>query len=125
MKRIKLIEELCLLAQERAKNTERGYGTATRNRVGTAVYQVIVDRNNHTAVLKHYGTVTILYDYRDKVLVSWYGESVSDRDSMNTFMRMLGEDRYTFRYGPVMGFVMEDEHGTQFEPRQGAEYVLV
>lgn len=125
MKRIKLIEELCLVAQTRARSTVRGYGIATRNRHGTAVYEVIVDRNKKTVALKHYGTVTIFYDYRDKVLLSWYGEGVSDRDSMNTFMTMLGEDRYTFRCGPVMGFIMEDENGVQHEPREGAELLRV
>jgi hypothetical protein len=78
-------------------------------RRGHAVYEVIIDRNARIAYLKHYGTVTIKYHLQDRELLEWYGEGVSDRDSMNTFVSCLQEDRYYFRYGSKMGFQMEHE----------------
>lgn len=83
-------------------------------RRGATVYEVIKDDTIYT--LKHYGTTTVSYDTEQKELLHWYGESVSDRDSMNAFLRCLGDDRFYFRYGPRMGFLMEDhERGTHHE----------
>lgn len=79
---------------------------AKLNRRGTTVYEVIKDDTVY--ILKHYGTTTVVYDTEQQELLSWYGESVSDRDSMNAFLRCLGDERFYFRYGPVMGFLMED-----------------
>jgi hypothetical protein len=105
MKHIKTIDMLL----ERADR--RGYAQLVRN--GRTVYEVIKEGEIYT--LKHYGTVTIKYDGINEVLLEWYGEGVSDRDSMNTFLSCLGEDRYYFRYGSVMGFVMENEEGERYE----------
>ena len=99
MKRIKIIEKLINKAEE------TGYASLSRN--GTKVYEVEVTPNGFYK-LKHYGTETLYYDKLTRHLIHYYGESVSDRDSMNTFLSYLGEHRYYFRYGPVMGFVMEE-----------------
>jgi hypothetical protein len=108
MKHIKTIEVLFNTAIRRASYVEGSIGHASINRFGNPVYEVIINRRTDEAVLKHYGTVTIRYKLREGELLEWYGEGVSDRDSMNTFMACLNEDRYYFRYGTRMGFVMEE-----------------
>lgn len=100
MKRIHTIEVLL----ERAERLSK----ARLNRFGTTVYYVTFEDGIYE--LYHYGTLTIRYDYKNKELLHYYGESVSDRDSMNTFLSYLGEHRYTFRYGSRMGFIMEVNH---------------
>lgn len=124
MKRIITIENLFERAMKMAKRKEDNLGYAYTNRFGHAVYAVIVDLNSMQITLKHYGTVTILYDLKNEELLSWYGESVSDRDSMNTFLNCLGEDKYYFRYGPKMGFIME-EGGVKHEVNPRASEVSV
>lgn len=97
MKRIKTIETLA----ERAIRT--GYARTMRR--GWEVYSLSYEDDILT--MKHYGTTTIEYDVKGCELLYHYGESVSDRDSMNTLLSYLGEHRYLFRFGPVMGFIME------------------
>jgi hypothetical protein len=111
MKSIKAIEDLYRKAVERAAYEETAIGHTTLRRNGIVVYQVFINWDRNEAVLSHYGTTTIRYNMLTRELVEWYGEGVSDRDSMNTFMACLNEDRYYFRYGSRMGFVMEDEWG--------------
>lgn len=105
MKRIVTVENLY---QQAVRNSRRsGVGSARTMRRGHEVYEVIIDRNEGIAYLKHYGTTTIKYNVRTKELLNWYGEGVSDRDSMNTFMNCLQEDKYYFRYGSNMGFNLD------------------
>jgi len=107
MKRIKIIEQLASQAMER--------GHAVLRRGGREVYRIEVEQDILT--MYHYGTPTIRYDMRARVLLHWYGESVSDRDSMNTLLNYLGEHRYIFRYGPVMGFQLQERGATGYESR--------
>lgn len=106
MKRITTVENLY---QQAVKNSRResGVGYSRSMRRGHAVYEVFIDRIHRVACLRHWGTITVLYDLNTREIVSWYGEGVSDRDSMNTFLNCLREDKYYFRYGPKMGFNLD------------------
>lgn len=106
MKYIKTIETLV----GRAARRQDGYGACYR--FGRPVYEVVREESLWT--LKHYGIVTIKYDRRTRNLLHWYGEGASDRDSMNTFMALMDNRHYYFRYGNRMGFIMETEEGEQF-----------
>jgi hypothetical protein len=85
---------------------ERGKTETWTTRGGCRVYEMF--REGDKITLVHYGTVTLVYDMKNMSIVDYYGESVSDRDSMNTLLSLVGHDpNYYFRFGPVMGFVME------------------
>lgn len=118
MKRIITVENLY---QQAVKNSRRtGIGYAATMRRGNAVYEVFVDRTHRIACLRHWGTITILYDLNARELRSWYGQGVSDRDSMNTFLNCLQDDKYYFRYGSKMGFWM-DYNGELIEVDEAAK----
>ena len=107
MKKIQIIQNLFDKASIKADTSEEGIGVAILNRNGRLVYAVEINHRDNIARLYHYGTRTIDYDIRQGIILGWYGESVSDRDSMNTFLDCLGDEENYFRYGPVMGFVHE------------------
>jgi hypothetical protein len=105
MKRVITVENLYQQAVKNSRKTGVGYARTMRR--GHAVYEVFVDRTHRIACLRHYGTITVLYDLNSREITSWYGEGVSDRDSMNTFLNCLQDDKYYFRYGTNMGFNLE------------------
>lgn len=107
MKHIKTIQTLV----RRSRRSPRKYAACYR--FGHPVYEVSWDEDICT--LKHYGTVTVRYNTANSQLLEWYGEGVSDRDSMNTFLHWMGDTEYKFRYGPRMGFVLEDSRGERYE----------
>ncbi len=115
LKFIKIISSLLDSAELKAYRSEDKKASVSVSRRGEVVYEVIVDLDSNLYTLKHYGTVTIHYNKQTGELISWYGESVSDRDSMNTFMYCVNPGTpYYFRYGPNMGFVLE-YNGEQIE----------
>jgi hypothetical protein len=107
VKRIITIETLFERAMRQAQSKQDRMGYAAVKRRGHPVYEVFIYLNRSHAILKHYGTITVHYDMSNAELIQWYGEGVSDRDSMNTFLSCLRDEEHYFRYGPRMGFIME------------------
>lgn len=107
MKHIKIIQDLV----ERSRRNNSRY--AAHYRFGDPVYEVRWEEDICT--LKHHGTVTVKYDVANQELLEWYGEGVSDRDSMNTFLYHMGDTEFLFRYGRRMGFILQNNRGEQFE----------
>ena len=118
MKHIQTIENLYEKAQERYEKSERLY-EHEGGRIGEAVlngrmshyfghkgeleekYSVtIMDVEGKPRLyLRHWGTTTLTVEIDTKKLLQFYGESVSDRDSMNTMLNLL-DIPGGFRYFP-------------------------
>lgn len=65
-----------------------GYDEITVNRQGNEVYKLVQSLNNGNEFkLFHYGTLTL--HYVNGEIVYYYGESTSDRDSLNTLLDCL------------------------------------
>lgn len=104
MKHIKLIETL----NERAK--KKGIATLNRRIVDgyytyshqkKEVYRI--DNNEKEINLYHYETLTCTIDKAKKEVTYIYGRSVTDADSIGTFLKVNGIDGYTLGYKPVNG----------------------
>ncbi len=79
------------------------FSYVTRN--GMEVYRMELATDN-TLSLFHYGTLVLQYDLKEGQVVYQYGQSVSDRDSMNSLLILLGHYP-CFHYGSVKGFWKE------------------
>lgn len=111
MKYNKTIDTLFERARTRANISDLRTGLAILKRRGVEVYRIEYNLNNYTVKLYHYRTMTLYYDLRERDIISWYGESVSDRDSMNTLLHILNHVGHHFRYGTNMGFVIQETEG--------------
>lgn len=118
MKHIQTIENLYEKAQERYEKSERSH-EHEGGRIGEAIlngrmshyfghkgeleekYSVtIMDVEGKPRLyLRHWGTTTLTVELDTKELLQFYGESVSDRDSMNTMLSLLGM-KGMFRFFP-------------------------
>lgn len=76
----KLVDRACDLVCEHAFSL----GVQSHKRNGREVYRVEVTHG--MARLYHYGTLTVMLNTDDGFVERYYGESASDRDSMNTFL---------------------------------------
>ena len=107
MKFIKTIETLLTKAQEKgeAKINGRyfdGYGK------GEIEEKYAIEIDGNKLIMRHWGTQTIEIDTDTNEIVSYYGESNSDRDSLNTLVYCLGIAP-NFRYLPSKNlFIYED-----------------
>lgn len=133
MKHIQTIENLYLKAQERYEKSERSY-EHEGGKIGEAVlngrmshyfghkgeleekYSVtIMDVEGKPRLyLRHWGTTTLTVDLDTNELLQFYGESVSDRDSMNTMLNLLSMPGM-FRFFPSRDeFVYQVEDETYY-----------
>lgn len=100
----KQIETLIKRAERKGQAILNGrmrydYGSVGRLR---EKYAITIDGD--TLQLRHWGTETLLINMADKTILKWYGESNSDRDSMNYILDRFGIAG-RFRYRPsVDGF---------------------
>ena len=107
MKFIKTNEGLLNKAEQKgeAKINGRyndGYG------LGELEEKYAIEIEGNTLVMRHWGTQTIEIDLSVNEIVSYYGESNSDRDSLNTLVYCLGIAP-NFRYLPSKDlFIYED-----------------
>ena len=96
MKTIKSVETLL----ERAKRNK----SAVLKRNGYPVYEIFYSPNNFgDADLYHYNTLTARVNLTNQTIEHIYGESVSDADSVGTFLHALGFSHLEFGYKPVNG----------------------
>ena len=103
MKIIKTVEKLIERAERKGvatlnKKVNEGYYSCSP--VTKEVYRVEKDGTIFT--LYHYGTETCQVDTATKEILRVYGESVSDADSIFTFLHYFGIV-LTFGYKPVNG----------------------
>ncbi len=107
MKFIKTIENLLDKAEKKGQailngRYFEGYGFSDLQEK----YAIEIDGNK--LIMRHWGTQTIEIDLNNKEIVSYYGESNSDRDSLNTLVYCLGMEP-NFRYLPSKNlFIYED-----------------
>ena len=127
MKYIQTIENLYLKANERYEKSENKYPIAgskegfarikgrldygwghkgeLQEKYSITIYMV---EGKKRVMLSHWGTVTLVIDAETSELLEFYGESNSDRDSMNTMLELLNVPG-KFRYFPSTGdFVYQD-----------------
>ncbi len=98
MKFIKTIENLLTKAENKGQAILNGrYYDGYRNGELEEKYAIEIDGNK--LVMRHWGTQTIEIDLSINEIVSYYGESNSDRDSLNTLVYCLGIAP-NFRYLP-------------------------
>ncbi|AFN38874.1 TreP [Staphylococcus phage P4W] len=98
MKFIKTIENLLNKAENKGQAILNGrYYDGYRNGELEEKYAIEIDGNK--LIMRHWGTQTIEIDLSINEIVSYYGESNSDRDSLNTLVYCLGIAP-NFRYLP-------------------------
>jgi len=108
MKRIKLIEQLYSKAKEQGHAKVNGRMRYYGGHVGELQEKYAITINNNILTMRHWGTQTIKIDLVNNNIIEYYGESISDRDSLNTLVNMLGIAP-NFRYLPSKDlFIYED-----------------
>ena len=90
MKRIKLIEQLYSKAQEQGHAKVNGRMRGMWGQVGELQEKYSITINNNILTMRHWGTQTIKIDLVKNEILEYYGESNSDRDSLNTLVDILG-----------------------------------
>src|SRR5699024_1799023 len=98
-KRIKLIEQLYSKAKEQGHAKVNGRMRYYGGHVGELQEKYAITINNNILTMRHWGTQTIKIDLVNNNIIEYYGESISDRDSLNTLVNMLGIAP-NFRYLP-------------------------
>lgn len=107
MKFIKTIETLLNKAENKGQAILNGryfdgYGK------GEIEEKYAIEIDGNKLIMRHWGTQTIEIDLNMKEIDSYYGESNSDRDSLNTLVNCLGIAP-NFRYLPSKNlFIYED-----------------
>ena len=99
MKRIKLIEQLYSKAKEQGHAKVNGRMRGMWGHVGELQEKYAIEIYNNILTMRHWGTQTIKIDLVKNEILEYYGESNSDRDSLNTLVNMLGITP-NFRYLP-------------------------
>lgn len=117
-KTIKLIESMYERLSKKSKSfTVDAEIVVNRNK--EEIYRMDYSEEVGQLKLWHYGTVTMTYHVPSNFLQYYYGESVSDRDSMNTLLDCLGYNtEHYFRFTQDNGFYMEGpelEEPSQFD----------
>ena len=99
MKFIKTIENLLEKAENKGQAILNGRYRDWNGYVGDLEEKYAIEIDGSKLVMRHWGTQTIEIDTDTNEIVSYYGESNSDRDSLNTLVYCLGIDP-NFRYLP-------------------------
>lgn len=109
MKRIKLIEELYSKAKENGHAKVNGRMRYYGGHVGELEEKYAIEIDNDILKMRHWGTETIKIDLVNNDIIEYYGESNSDRDSLNTLVNVLGIEP-NFRYLPSKDEFFYDEN---------------
>lgn len=99
MKFIKTIENLLEKAENKGEAILNGRMSLGWGMVGSLEEKYAIEIDGNKLVMRHWGTQTIEINLSTKEIVSYYGESNSDRDSLNTLVDCLGIAP-NFRYLP-------------------------
>ena len=107
MKFIKTIEGLLSKAEQKGEAILNGRYFDGYSK-GELEEKYAIEIEGHKLIMRHWGTQTIEIDLSTNKIISYYGESVSDRDSLNTLVYCLGIEP-NFRYLPSKDlFIYED-----------------
>lgn len=107
MKFIKTIEGLLSKAEQKGEAILNGRYFDGYSK-GELEEKYAIEIEDNKLIMRHWGTQTIEIDLSTNKIVSYYGESVSDRDSLNTLVYCLGMEP-NFRYLPSKDlFIYED-----------------
>lgn len=108
MKNISTIEKLLIKAQEKGEAKINGRMNMGWGMIGELEEKYAIEIFRNKLIMRHWGTQTIEIDLNMKEIDSYYGESNSDRDSLNTLVYCLGIAP-NFRYLPSKNlFIYED-----------------
>lgn len=99
MKFIKTIENLLERAEQKGQAILNGRMTYGWGAKGELEEKYAIEIEDNKLIMRHWGTQTIEIDLSTKEIISYYGESVSDRDSLNTLLYLLDIEG-KFRYLP-------------------------
>lgn len=99
MKYIKTIEGLLNKAEQKGQAKINGRMNMGWGMIGDLEEKYAIEIDGNKLVMRHWGTQTIEIDLSVNKIVSYYGESNSDRDSLNTLVDCLGIAP-NFRYLP-------------------------
>lgn len=108
MKYIKTIEKLLIKAQEKGEASLNGRMSLGWGMVGNLEEKYAIEIFRNKLIMRHWGTQTIEIDLNMKEIDSYYGESNSDRDSLNTLVYCLGIAP-NFRYLPSKDLFIYEE----------------
>ena len=107
---MKTLEKLFAKAQKtgyaniNSRVIEHGFGVIYKGDIESK-YRVKMD--NNVLTLEHWGTETLKLNIETKEIIEYYGESVSDRDSMNYTLSYF-DIKGKFRYFPSKDkFILE------------------
>lgn len=95
----KQIETLIERAERKGEASLNGRMTYSYGSVGELREKYAIKIDGDTLQLRHWGTETLVIDMNNKTILDWYGESSSDRDSMNYIIRRFNIGG-RFKYRP-------------------------
>ena len=75
-------------------------------------YSISIDGDILT--LSHWGTITLEFNMKENEIIYFYGESASDRNSMNYILDLLGYRKLFFRYSHANGFRISDYNFNEY-----------
>ena len=108
MKFIKTIENLLNKAEQKGEAILNGRMNQGWGMFGELEEKYAIEIEDNKLIMRHWGTQTVEIDLSRNKIISYYGESVSDRDSLNTLVYCLGMEP-NFRYLPSKDlFIYED-----------------
>lgn len=95
----KQLETLIERAERNSQAILNGRMTYDYGSVGRLREKYAIEIDDDTLQLRHWGTETLLINITEKTILKWYGQSNSDRDSMNYVLGRFGIAG-RFRYRP-------------------------
>lgn len=112
MKYIKTIENLYNKALKNGQATINGRMSLGWGKVGELEPKYEIYINETHVFLYHWGTLTLRYFKPWNEITHYYGQSNSDRDSINTLLYLLGNDE-RMRYFPSKDlFISQSDLGS-------------
>ena len=96
---MKTLERLIERAERKGEATLNGRMSYDYGRAGNLREKYAVTIDGNIVKLRHWGTETLVIDTLEKKVIEFYGEGVSDRDSMNFMLSEFNIDG-RFRYRP-------------------------
>lgn len=104
----KLLTNLIAKAEKNGEATinSKQYG---RDKLDEPIEKYYISIQNNVLLLRHWGTTTLILNLNNKQIIEYYGESVTDKDSLN-FITSYYNIPVRFRYLPSTDqFIMIEE----------------
>lgn len=95
----KQLERLIERAERRGEAVLNGRMNYGYGQAGNLREKYAIKIKGSILQLRHWGTITLVIDKDKREILKWYGESSSDRDSMNYILREFNIPG-SFRYRP-------------------------